>query len=182
MVIAVIALLISIGMPALSKARRNAERATCAAHLREVGLSLQSYMRYSDEKLPYASAVPSISPFPLDSKKPPVYISKVLAPDSAGQAEIFKCPSDSSDNDREPPNNGKSYFQSELSSYTFRWRLGGETLEEFIKEVEQYHGRKMERNSIWLFTDYYNFHGPAGTNGSRRYLYIDGHVTDFEGN
>jgi len=35
-------------------------------------------------------------------------------------------------------------------------------------------------NSIWIMRDYFNFHGEAGTPGARRYLYIDGHVTDYE--
>jgi hypothetical protein len=28
--------------------------------------------------------------------------------------------------------------------------------------------------------DYNNFHGESGEPGARRYLYIDGHVADFE--
>lgn len=179
-VIAIISLLIGIIGPTLSAARRHAERATCAAHLREVGLALRSYLDGNEEKLPYASAMPSIGPFPLPLKGKPIYIAKVLSPDTGGQVQIFQCPSDKSDNDRDEPNRGKSYFQTEMSSYEFQWRLGGETLEEFVKEVEEHRGRKLQLTSIWLFRDYNNFHGPGGTPGARRYLYIDGHVTDYE--
>lgn len=179
-VIAIISLLIGIIGPTLGAARRNAERASCAAHLREVGLALRSYLDCNEEKLPYASAMPSFGPFPLDLKDQPIYISKVLAPDTGGAGQIFQCPSDKSDNGRDEPNRGKSYYQTELSSYEFQWRLGGDTLEEFIKRVEEFRGTRLQITSIWLFRDYNNFHGPGGTPGARRYVYIDGHVTDME--
>jgi hypothetical protein len=35
-------------------------------------------------------------------------------------------------------------------------------------------------NTIWFANDYNNFHGKAGQIGARRYVYIDGHVSDFE--
>jgi len=179
-VIAIISLLIGIIGPTLSAARRHAERATCAAHLREVGLALRAYLDSNEEKLPYASAMPSFGPFPLPLKSEPIYISKALARDTGDQAQVFQCPSDKADNDRDEPNRGKSYFQTELSSYEFRWRLGGTTLEEFVKWVDEVMGRHLTLTDIWLFRDYNNFHGPGGTRGSRRYLYIDGHVTDME--
>jgi prepilin-type N-terminal cleavage/methylation domain-containing protein len=179
-VIAIISLLIGIIGPTLSAARRHAERATCAAHLREVGLALRSYLDGNEEKLPYASFMPSVGPFPLPLKGESIYIAKVLSPDTGGQSQIFQCPSDKPDNTRDEPNRNKSYYQTEMSSYEFQWRLGGETLEEFVKEVEGRHGRRLQLTSIWLFRDYNNFHGPGGTPGARRYLYIDGHVTDYE--
>lgn len=179
-VIAIISLLIGIIGPTLSAARRNAERASCAAHLREVGLALRSYLDCNEEKLPYASAMPSWGPFPLPLKSQPIYIARVLATDSGGQGQVFQCPSDKSDNDRDEPNRGKSYFQTELSSYEFRWRLGGTTLDEFIKWVDEERGHHLAITDIWLFRDYNNFHGPGGKPGARRYLYIDGHVTDME--
>ncbi len=178
-VIAIISLLIGIIGPTLSAARRNAERTTCAAHLREVGVALRSYLQYSDDRLPYASFMPSISPAPLEGPKP-IYIANVLSRDTGGTEQIFQCPSDKPDNTRAEPNRGKSYYQSELSSYEFQWRLGGETLEEFVKRVEAFRGTRLQLTSIWLFRDYNNFHGPGGTPGARRYVYIDGHVTDME--
>jgi prepilin-type N-terminal cleavage/methylation domain-containing protein len=179
-VLAIISLLIAILAPTLGAARRNAERTTCAAHLREVGLALRSYLDNNEEKLPYCSYMPSYGPSPLDGNDP-VFISQVLSNDTVDQAQIFKCPGDKPDNDRPDQNRGKTYFDTEGSSYGFRWRLSGMTIAEYVSDMqtESHHG-KIEPNSIWLFRDYDNFHGTGGKKGSRRYLYIDGHVTDFE--
>jgi hypothetical protein len=35
-------------------------------------------------------------------------------------------------------------------------------------------------NAFYVMRDYDNFHGAGGKPGARRYLYSDGHVTDFE--
>jgi prepilin-type N-terminal cleavage/methylation domain-containing protein len=178
-VLAIISLLIAMVMPTLGSARRNAERTTCAAHLRDVGVALRSYLDSNNDKLPYASFMPSVTPIPLDIHSEPIYISKVLSTDVVGQQEVFKCPGDKTDNDRPDPNRGKSYFQSEGSSYNYRTQLGGWTIEEWISARADHHG-KVPQNTIWIFRDYDNFHGPSGKPGSRRYLFIDGHVTDFE--
>jgi prepilin-type N-terminal cleavage/methylation domain-containing protein len=190
-VLSIIALLIAIIAPTLGKARLNAERTGCAANLREVGLALRSYLDNNDDKLPWASWMPSYSPFPVGGREPghggtpiplglpPVYIADVLKKDTGGQGQIFKCPGDKSDNDRPAPNRGKSYFQTEKSSYEFRWRAGGQTMKEYAEDMEHRFG-KVPLNSIWVFRDFDNFHGPGGRPGARRYLYIDGHVTDFE--
>jgi prepilin-type N-terminal cleavage/methylation domain-containing protein len=179
-VIAIISLLIGIVAPTLSGARRNAERTTCSANLHEVGLALRSYLDYSNDVLPLASFMPSVGPAPLPEGTNSLYITKVLASDTVNTSQVFKCPSDRSDNNRLEPNRGKSYFQSEGSSYEYHTRLGGESIQEFIQEMENHIGVRAEANSIWIFRDYDNFHAPGGTPGARRYLYIDGHVTDYE--
>ena len=45
---------------------------------------------------------------------------------------------------------------------------------------ERFRGRTIPDNTVWIMRDYNNFHGEGGKPGARRYLYIDGHVTDFE--
>jgi prepilin-type N-terminal cleavage/methylation domain-containing protein len=181
-VLAIISLLISIVAPTMGAARKNAERTGCAANLREVGLALRSYLDNNEDKLPWASWVPSSGPFPVEGKVP-IYISKVLQKDTAGQSQIFKCPGDKAGNttcnERPHPNTGKTFFETEASSYEFRWRAGGQTMKEYVDDMQHRWGT-VPQNSVWLFRDFDNFHGSAGTKGSRRYLYIDGHVTDHE--
>ena len=106
------------------------------------------------------------------------------------QTKVFQCPEDKQDYDREDQNKGLSYFESERSSYEYRapghgnpW-LGGQTILEVANRIN---GRRRETietvatNQIWVMRDYWNFHGPGGKPGARRYLYMDGHVTDYEG-
>jgi hypothetical protein len=45
---------------------------------------------------------------------------------------------------------------------------------------EQRADLKVADNAFWVMRDFNNFHGSGGKPGARRYLYSDGHVTDFE--
>ena len=93
---------------------------------------------------------------------------------------MFHCPNDQPGASRPEPNQGRSYFQSEKSSYEYRLHIGGATIEETVKRIGRFTDRAIPENMFWVMRDYDNFHGEAGKPGARRYLYIDGHVTDFE--
>ncbi len=193
-VVAVIGLLISIVVPSMSKARGSAKRAVCASNLRQVGIALRAYLGSNNDRMPYASYMPSISPFPLEDPNA-TYIAEVLKHDTSEQDKVFKCPNDVTPNDRPEPNINKTYFESERSSYEYRgalpWgpdgsrRLAGRTVEEYVQAQRAEHADHPEHpitpvSSVWIFRDFTNFHASAGTPGARRYLYIDGRVTDFE--
>jgi hypothetical protein len=75
---------------------------------------------------------------------------------------------------------GKSYFETERSSYEYRFRLGGRTIKEALERFAEFTGRHIQESTYWILRDYDNFHGEAGRDGARRYLYNDGHVTDYE--
>jgi prepilin-type N-terminal cleavage/methylation domain-containing protein len=179
-VIAIIGLLISIVVPSLGAARANAKRAVCASNLRQIGVALRTYLGESNDVFPYASAMPSITgALPLDGNDP-VYIADVLLGTHNDPSKVFKCPNDQGASDRGAPNGYKSYFDTERSSYAYRFQLGGQTLADYVRRMEEHPGVKVRINSTWIFQDYNNFHAQAGTPGARRYLYIDGHVTDYE--
>ena len=182
-VIAVIGLLVGVLMPALSGARSSAKRTACASNLRQIGAALQVYMSASRDRFPYASYMPSVDPFPLAGPKA-IRIADVLRIE-IGDPAAFHCPNDVSGDGRLAPNNGLTYFQSEGSSYEYRTRppLAGRTAKEVAALFERGPrgtGVKVADNAFWVFQDFNNFHGPAGKPGARRYLYSDGHVTDFE--
>ncbi len=184
-VVAIVSLLIAIVVPSVGAARSNARRSMCASNLRQVGLALRAYLgTVANDRMPYASFMPSVGPFPLP-EPPAIYIPDVLAQDAGEQVQIFKCPNDTSNNERAAPNRGKTYFQTERSSYEYQVRLAGRTIEQYARDMEEHaaqHGEPITVpiNSIWIFRDFNNFHAPGGTPGARRYLYIDGHVTDYE--
>lgn len=186
-IIAIIGLLIGILMPALSRAKASARRAACAANLHQIGAGLRLYLDNNDDRFPFASYMPSVGPFPLETEKP-IYIADVIAKELQGDRSVFHCPNDDPDPGRDPPNAGQSYFQSEKSSYEYRDRffveLGGRQLHNVLARRNEYlqqagSGRRIPENTFYLMRDYKNFHGQAGEPGARRYLYIDGHVADF---
>ncbi len=181
-VVAIIGSLVAILMPALSGARARARRTACSSNLRELGLGLSSYMRDSGDIFPYASFMPSMGTAPVDDVTEPIYIADVLA-NHVGNEKAFKCPDDLGGEPRDDPNNGKSYFESERSSYEYRTqpRLGGRTMKDVVQRIQQGpSGEQLQESTIWIMRDFNNFHGIPGQEGARRYLYYDGHVTDFE--
>jgi prepilin-type N-terminal cleavage/methylation domain-containing protein len=181
-VIVIIAGLIAILMPAMAGARSKGRLTACAANLRQLGMGIKSYLGDNGDILPFASYMPSLSPAPVQGDKP-IYISELLAPhlnmNPEETSKAFNCSLDAG-TDREAPNQGKPYFVTEKSSYEFRLGLGGTSIAEYVKRRREFRGTAPNENEIWLMRDYGNFHAVAGATGSRRYLYYDGHVTDFE--
>ncbi len=185
-VVGIIAVLAGVLLPSLAGARRQAKRSVCASHLRQLGIALKAYMHDSNDRLPHVSYMPSVGPAPLDTEEDePVYLADVLARQAKGQDDVFKCPEDRPGrSEREPPNTGRSYFETERSSYEYRTSLAGLNPEEFDTRYAGHghrHGASdAPPNTIWVLRDFNNFHGEAGEPGARRYLYIDGHVSDYE--
>ena len=177
-VISIIGLLIAILVPALQSSRTQANRAVCASNLRQIGVAMQSYLTDRGDRFPHASFLPSTSPFPLRTPQP-IYIAEVLLTEVGEDANVFACPKDQEGSNRKPPNTGRSYFESEKSSYEYRVQLGGRTMTEVVGRMSEF-GRTIAENEFWIMRDYDNFHGKGGSEGARRYLYLDGHVTDFE--
>lgn len=176
---AIIGLLMAILLPVFQNARNQSKLTICASHLKQLGVALESYLSDSKDRLPYASYMPSIGPASLETKTP-IYIADVLLEHLSGARKVMQCPMDEPGVVRPDPNDGRSYFDSEHSSYEYQTRFAGSTIQEVATRYERFTGRPVADNTIWLMRDYDNFHGKAGNPGARRYLYIDGHVTDFE--
>jgi prepilin-type N-terminal cleavage/methylation domain-containing protein len=194
-VISIIGLLIAILVPSLSKARRSAKRTACGANLHQLGIAMRGYLNDSKDVVPYASYLPSFPLPPLPPGAPPfmgepnqpIYLADVMAPYLNGGFEVLHCPGDRpGDPQREAPYQNQSYFDTERSSYELNRRIRGRNITEFrnqLQQILQQHGRltAIAESNIWLLKDYGPFHGKQGQDGTFRYLYVDGHVTGFEG-
>lgn len=178
-VIAIISTLFAILLPALRGVRGQAKRAACASNLKQIGIGLRAYLPTNNDRLPYASFMPSVGSFPLQTPDP-ISITDVLSVELGEEPKVFECPNDAADTVRPAPNEGKSYFESERSSYEYNRRIGGRTISEVVDQYKRFAGRIVPDNSFWIMRDYDNFHAPGGTPGARRYLYSDGHVSDYE--
>ncbi|GJM25114.1 MAG: hypothetical protein DHS20C16_15290 [Phycisphaerae bacterium] len=209
MVVSILALLIAILLPTLRGARRVSKRAVCGGHLRSIGHGMRMYLNDSNDYLPVVADFPSISLAEDDPPKPG--IATVLRPYirkddkkvdlekelEADGEKVFKCPADIPGKfERTGDNAGKSYFQTENSSYKFHVTLPlvlhvpGEPfdlnvpvkLQDIVRSerAKQIFGGKPAEEEIWLLADYWTFHGKAGKPGSTNYLYVDGHVADLE--
>jgi len=187
----IIGLLIAILVPSLKRARESGKRTHCAANLKAIGVGMLVYLEQNNDRLPFASMMPSIGPMPLDAvpDQEPIFIADVLQPFLGKQTQVFRCLSDTPGRfPRDEPNEGKSYFESEKSSYIYRTGISvaggmttmGKSVPEAARFLESLMPVKVPDNSFWILQDYNNFHGKSGERGARRYLYSDGRVSDFE--
>jgi len=123
---------------------------------------------------------------------------------AVGTGGAFECPDDKPGNNERPnpPGPQVTYYQSEKSSYEYRYQLNGVTPMEFSQHTVRTYGRrggssatpkKLAPNSIWFARDWWNFHQKVtfqqeegkevyvpNAFPARRYVYIDGHVGDYE--
>lgn len=163
-VIAIIAVLTGLLLPAVAKARAGAGRARCAAQLHGVGQMLQMYFGENRNALPKVNMMPSLRP-PLNGYPSLV---QLLAPYAHGGTRVFQCPADRiTHSAQDAPSGFETYFAREQSSYYWN------------EEVSIYASRITElRNSstVRLVQEYEPFHGRAGASGSVNRLYADLHV------
>ncbi len=179
-VISIVALLVSIILPSLRSVRRQAKQTVCGTNLRQIGVAMIGYIGQNGDRFPIASRMPSVGAFPLTTPEP-LYIADVLGDYLSKDDRVFRCPDDRRGRFNRPqPLTQRSYFESERSSYEYRVRLAGQTMDETANRFERFLGEPTPVNTIWYFRDFNNFHGEAGKARARNYLYVDGHVSDFE--
>ncbi len=207
-VIAIIALLISILMPALSKAKEKGRAAVCLSNLHHIGIAFKQYFHDYNDILPDAAVLPSINPDdPNDvAYHPP--ITEFLMP-YARNPELFHCPSDlpgfvPREEAVDPNNVGRSYFETEGTSYEYTFILttltelaSGIGLESRVSlGVGDSHVKwnlpipvpsrikrflTVKTSDLHLLKEYWNFHGRRGEGDENKIvhtLYADCHVEE----
>jgi prepilin-type N-terminal cleavage/methylation domain-containing protein len=95
-VIGIIALLIAILMPALSRARQSANRTACLSNMRQIGLAFTQYLNENKDRFPRPASSQTDEDWiywqagrKLDDSRIVAYLGGHF------QAKLFRCPSDS---------------------------------------------------------------------------------------
>lgn len=175
-VIAIVGALIALLLPAVQQARSSARRTQCKSHIRQIGIAMTMYLDAQGERgeFPEAAMLPRTgNPEGLPS------LFDVLGKFCENNREIFHCPSD-----QYTPSavaletypelaQFNSYFEKEGLSYEYpSMFLAGKNRQ----QIRESPFGTMSSSQIWVLYDFDTFHGSAGENGSRNYVYLDGHV------
>jgi prepilin-type N-terminal cleavage/methylation domain-containing protein len=119
----------------------------------------------------------------LDPDAPTPMVTGPGATRSLEHDPTFRCPSDDMVYRDESllkiskPSEGMSYYDAEGLSYEYNDRdLAWKTRQQVV--IYRRGGREVQRSSatVWIAYDFESFHGSPGDNGSRCFIYMDGHA------
>ena len=187
MVIAIIAILAALLLPALTRAKVQARNSVCINNLRQLGVAARLYSMDNGGRLPSAEILPSQ---PIIPARPLPRICDVLAPyigrvagTDTNRATVFKCPSDK-----------KGLFAAEGSSYEWNSDLNGQRIDEtrttnIMSVIADDHTGQVASSTNLALTlppsttplllDYEDFH-PRPPKSGKNVVYMDNHVAPLE--
>jgi len=171
--VTVVALAAWFIVPALSRARVQADRQACLANLGEIGRALGSYLAANDERWPYVAKLRS---FKIHQPPWPT-LPEVLGPFADGRSAMFHCPADTRVLAKDDPLAGKfpletTWYATEGLSYGWRWAddRGGQKLGH--SPLSRAKGSGLGRADQTVLTDFELFHKGDG-GGSFNTLFAD---------
>lgn len=171
-VIAIMSVLIGMLLPAVQYARSTARRTQCLSQLHNIGVAMESYMNNHGEraKFPDCAQLPSLTP-----NRPTLV--KTLADYIENDTVVFKCPSDDAffrdavlaQMNPPKPAEGLAFHEKEGLSYEYNApRLAKNTRQKVMENRSS--------ATVWISYDFEAFHGTEGEDGSRCFVYADGHA------
>lgn len=155
-VIALIATVASLLLPAFGRAKESGRGAICLSNLHQVGLALQLYVQDYRNHLPYMrdQSLSSTNDLP----GPDLVLSNYL-----GNVHVLQCPSDR-----------QSLYEKTGSSYSWNSLLNGQDADHLVA-----FGLSFDPHQIPLMYDKDRFHKARGSKKEVNYLYADGHIKNL---
>lgn len=181
--IGIIAVLVAIVLPAVSRTRVSAGRIACASQLRQIGQLMRMYLNDNDDRLPNVRLEPWVMPLP---GEPVETIVQALQPRD-GDKRIWICPADrfiQSDPAFVLPTGTTPARYADLfeSSYQYHPAInvfaGNDRFGATMSRIG--HAMGLSPDRLWVFREHAPFHGKAGAQGASNYLMADWHVGDLQ--
>lgn len=150
-VIGVLALLASLLLPVLARARAEGRSTACKSNLSQIAKAVQMYAGEHQSYYPRLASKPTLAP--MEPRLCDVLAS--YAPDP----KVFRCPADH-----------LALYETEGSSYEWNFALNGRTQDSVIEDL-------MGASKTPMLYDYENFHPAApGGYGGKNVAFCDGSV------
>jgi prepilin-type N-terminal cleavage/methylation domain-containing protein/prepilin-type processing-associated H-X9-DG protein len=168
-VIAIIAILASLLLPVLSRARESGRATVCLSNLRQVGIALQVYVGDHNNRLPSMSDIyPGVTNL---FGGPDTVLSNQL-----GSVKVLFCPSDKWPGDKALalPQKAPTFYDQTGCSFSWNTLLNGQDADHLSAM-----GLKFDPHQIPLMYDKEKFHLPRGDSKARNFLYADGHIKNL---
>jgi len=157
-VLAVIAVLGGLLLPAFSKAKEAGRATACLSNLRQIGIALQLYTQDNNNRLPIMRDKSTNAP-PTNAL-PSV---EVVLSNHLGSVKVLKCPSDR-----------RRIYEQTGSSYSWNSLLNGQDAEHLTVLAIDF-----DPHQIPVFFDKAAFHSARGEKKGVNYLYADGHIKNL---
>ncbi len=201
-VVAIIALLISVLLPALGKAKENGRRAVCLSNLHHLGLAHQQYLGDYNGVLPAAAIMPSVDGADPNAAGYYPPITTFLRP-YAKDPQVFRCPSDMPGKiervTADPNRIGRSFWETEGTSFQYTdlpvmaaeaasaiGKVGLVNISDAKVKItpegggHPFHHSGMKTSDMSLLTEYESFHGRRGRSQIRNTLFADMHIEEYQ--
>jgi len=167
-VIAIIAVLAGLMLPALARAKTKANDVYCLNNLRQLGVAVTVYAGDHADHLPVAERIPSAptdvqNPDPRISDVLSAYVGQVAGTHNPPVKSVFRCLLDK-----------PGFYQKEGASYEWNEMLNDKPL-----KAVQMRWFELPTERTPMLYDYENFH-TGGTNGAKNIVYLDGHVAPLK--
>ena len=188
-VVAIIALLASILVPALKEARRQSKRSACLGNLEQIRIGMQSYLQVNHDTFPYVTTDPINEQSRADSDDPPRKpyppLPIALKNEMAGKSHAFRCPADEIRNEstaHDPQvlaRGWRTYFEAFGTSYEmwpWLWgkKLQPKTMSQILEEF------KVPIKDVPMVYDIEIFHGLKDASDLKRLKVFNAMFVNFE--